>query len=47
MSCPGWPTGIEDMPGVSDEQCPAVTTIVGVTSVPVHANANSIVMYAT
>ena len=47
IACPGWPTGIDAIPGVIEEQCPAVTTMVGVTSVPVHANAESIVMYAT
>src|SRR4051812_50189138 len=40
MTWPGRPIGVpSSMAPVIDEQCPAVTTIVGVTSVPEHRKA--------
>src|SRR5215212_10247588 len=47
-SWPGWPSGVlTKPPGVIEPQWPAVTTCVGVTSVPVHWKTRSMVMWAT
>jgi hypothetical protein len=46
MSCPGCPIGVATS-SVSELQCPAVTTKVGLTSVPVHWKSLSIVTCAT
>src|SRR5690349_24548408 len=48
MSCGGWPIGMPSpVAPVIEEQWPALTTIVGVTSVPEHRKASSIVISAT
>ena len=45
MACPGWPIGtLAGVAPVIEEQCPAVTTVVGEMSVPVQAKRPSIEM---